>query len=89
MVGKAHLVASVLSINHPVTVEVKQVGVAVPIIRLPSPVCLLVADQLPCVLCHKVIPPDILLYEQQGLNHQMLKVLFGKCHVSCAMFHVV
>ena len=61
VVGKAHLVASVLGINHPIIIQVKQVRVAVPVVCLSTPVCLPVINQLPCVLSHKLIPPDVLL----------------------------
>ena len=62
VVGKAHLVAPVLGINDPIIIQVKEVGVAVPVICLAPPVRLLVVDQLPRVLCHKLIPLDVLLH---------------------------
>ena len=61
VVGEPHLVAPLLSINHPLIVQIKQVGVAVSIISLPSPVSLAVVNQLTCVFCHKLILSNILL----------------------------
>ena len=78
MVGKAHLVSSVLGINDPVIIEVKQVGVAVPVVRLAAPICLLVVDQLPCVLCHKLILLDVLL-QLQGSIYQSIAVQGPHC----------
>lgn len=65
VVGKAHLVSSVLGVNDPVIIQVKQVCVAVPVISLTTPVCLFVVDQLPCVLCHKLVSLDVLLQVQR------------------------
>ena len=81
VIGKAHLVASVLGINDPLVVQVKQVGVAVPVICLSTPVCLPVVDQLPCVLSHKLIPLDVLL-PQHNIQISMTNLGFQSLSLS-------
>ena len=61
VIGKSHFIASLLGINDPLIVQIKQVGVAVSVIRFASPICLAMINQLSSVLCHKLVLAYILL----------------------------
>ena len=61
VVGEAQLVAASPGINDPVLIEVEQIGVVVPVVRLAPPVCLLLVHQLPCVLAQQIALVGLLL----------------------------
>ena len=81
VVGEAHLVAPLLSINHPLIIQIKQIGVAVPVVRLSSPVSFTMVNQLACVFCHKLVFPDVLLQARCVL----LKTHIGCCNQSASV----
>ena len=61
VIGESHFVASLLGINDPLVVQIKQVGVAVSVIRFAPPVRFAMINQLSSVLCHKLVLAYILL----------------------------